>query len=96
MSAMTPQISGVLIVCSTVGSGADQRKTSKLRVIGLFVGSEFPVQRASNAEMFPFADVIMKMSSFHRATTTLLNGYRFHDLEGNLQAIFNFDDDHDP
>ena len=40
------------------------RKTSKLRVIGLCAGSspltgEFPAQMASNAETFPFDDVIM-------------------------------------
>ena len=40
------------------------KKTSKLRVTGLCEGnspvtSEFPAQRASNAENFPFDDVIM-------------------------------------
>ena len=40
------------------------KKTSKLRVTGLCGGNspvigEFPAQRASNAEMFPFDDVIM-------------------------------------
>ena len=40
------------------------KKTSKLRVTGLCVGKspvtgEFPAHRASNAEMFPFDDVIM-------------------------------------
>ena len=34
MGAMASQISGVSIVCSTVGSGADKKKT-KLRVTGL-------------------------------------------------------------
>ena len=42
----------------------DSKKTSKLRVTGLCVGNspmtgEFPAQMASNAEMFPFDDVIM-------------------------------------
>ena len=40
------------------------KKTSKLRVTGLCAANspetgEFPAQRASNAEMFPFDDVIM-------------------------------------
>ena len=40
------------------------KKTPKLRVTGLCVGNsprtgEFPAQMASNAEMFPFDDVIM-------------------------------------
>ena len=43
------------------------KKTSKLRVTGLCAGTspatgEFSTQRASNAEMFPFDDVIMKHS----------------------------------
>ena len=62
MSAMVPQITGVLIVYSTVCSGTDQIK--QLRATGLCEGNspvtgEFPAQRASNAEMFPFDDVIM-------------------------------------
>ena len=41
------------------------KKTPKLRVIDLCKGNspvtgEFPAQRASNAEMFPFDDVIME------------------------------------
>ena len=46
------------------------KKTWKLRVTGLCEGNspvtgEFPTQRASNAEMFPFDDAIMK----HRKRT---------------------------
>ena len=49
---------------SLTNSGADKKKTSKLRVTGLCVGNspgtgEFPAQMASNTEMFPFDDVIM-------------------------------------
>ena len=55
ISAMASQITGVWIVCQTVCSGADQNKTSKLRVTGLYEGNSpvarwFPSQRASNAE----------------------------------------------
>ena len=47
------------------------KKTSKLHVTGLCAGSspvtgEFPAQRASNAEFFPFDDVIMTNISFKR------------------------------
>ena len=62
---MVSQITGVLTVYSPVCSGADKKtKTSKLRVTGLCEGNspvtgEFPTQKASNAEMFPFDDVIM-------------------------------------
>ena len=56
MGAMASQITSITIVYSIVDSGADQKKTSKLRATGLFEGnsavtSEFPAQRASNAEI---------------------------------------------
>ena len=68
MSAMASQITSLTIVYSTVYSGAETNKTSKLRVSGLCernspVTGEVPAQRASNAEMFPFDDVIMKSLS---------------------------------
>ena len=49
---------------ATVYSRRRSKKTSKLRVTGLCEGNspgtgEFPVQRASYTEMFPFDDVIM-------------------------------------
>ena len=57
MTAMASQNTSLTIVYSTVYSGADQRKhqTPKLCVTGLCAGnspvtSEFPAQRASNAE----------------------------------------------
>ena len=55
MSTMASQFNGVLVVHSTVCSGEDKKKTSKLRVTGLWEGNspvtgEFPAQRASNAE----------------------------------------------
>ena len=64
MGAMASQITRLTIVNSTVYSGADQRKTSKLRVTCLCAGnspvtSDFPAQMARNAEMFQFDDVIM-------------------------------------
>ena len=55
MGAMTSQNSSLTIVYSTVYPGADQKKTSKLRVTGLCAGNspvtgEFPAQMASNVE----------------------------------------------
>ena len=46
------------------------KKTSKLRVTGLCEGNspvtcEFPAQRASNAEMFPFEGIIMMIPGGH-------------------------------
>ena len=64
MSMTASQITSITFVYSTVYSGADKKKTSKLHVTGLCVGyspgtDEFPAQMASNAEMFSFDDVIM-------------------------------------
>ena len=55
MGTTASQITSLTIVYSTVYIGADQMKTSKLRVTGLCVGNspvtgEFPAQRDSNAE----------------------------------------------
>ena len=55
MGAMASQITSLTIVHSTVYSGANSKKTSKLRVTGLCVGNspvtgEFPAQMASYAE----------------------------------------------
>ena len=82
MSAMASQISGVSIVCSTVCSGADQRKNPKLCVIGFCEGNKpvvggFPSQRASN-------DIIMINlfnTTSHQAShsmKTLWHGNAFH------------------
>ena len=55
MGTMASQITSLTIVYSTVYTGADQKKISKLRVTGLCVRSspvtgELPAQMASNAE----------------------------------------------
>ena len=55
MSTMASQITSLTIVYSTVYSGADKKKTSKLRVTGLCAGNssvtdEFHAQMASNTE----------------------------------------------
>ena len=69
MGAMASEITGFTIVYSTVYSRRRSKKTSKLRVTGLCeknspVTGEFPSQRASNAEKFPFDDVIMHLQNF--------------------------------
>ena len=58
MGATASQITSLTIVYSTVYSGTDQRKISKLRVNWFCAGNspetgEFPAQIASNAENFP-------------------------------------------
>ena len=67
MSATASQITGVLIFCSVVCTGTDQRKHRKLRVTGLCernspVTGEFPTQRPVTRKMFPFDDVIRKFT----------------------------------
>ena len=50
---MASQITGVSIVCSTVGSGADQRKhqsSASLPFVQGPVTGEFPAQKSSKAE----------------------------------------------
>ena len=60
MSTMPSQITGLTIIYPTVKS----KKTSKFSVTSLCAGTspatgEFPAQRTSHAENFPFDDVIM-------------------------------------
>ena len=58
MSAVASQITSLTIVYSAVISDADQRKHQSSASLA-FVTGEFPAKMASNAEMFPFDDIIM-------------------------------------
>ena len=92
MGAMASQITSLTIVYSTVYSGADQRKhQSSASLAFVQLGNspgtdEFPAQMASNAEMCPFADVIMdqKMCATHDVYK------RKHQAEppGIIKAVF--------
>ena len=69
MSAMVSQITGVSIVCSTVGSGADHGKHQSSVSLAFVRGIHWwPVNSAYNRpvtrKMFPFDDVIMKTTRF--------------------------------
>ena len=62
ISAMASQITSLTIVYSTVYSGNDERKTSKLRVTGPCVGNSpvnSPHKEPITRKMFPFDDVIL-------------------------------------
>ena len=48
------------------------RKTSKLCVTGLCAAGEFPAQKASNAEMFPFDDAIMLSAKKQKTLSYML------------------------
>ena len=66
MGAMGSQFTSLTIVHSTVYSGVDQRKhqsSASLAFLWEITGDRWiPAQMASNAEMFPFDDVIMYFS----------------------------------
>ena len=64
MSMMASQITGVFIVCSIVGSGADQRKYQSSASLAFVRGiHRWPVNSPHKGpvtrKMFPFDDVIM-------------------------------------
>ena len=63
MDTMASQITSLTFVYSIVIQAQTKENIKALRhwpLCGEFTGTgEFPVQRASNAEMFPFDDVIM-------------------------------------
>ena len=66
MSTMASQITGISIVCSTADQAQIKENIKAPRhqhLWGEFEGysplnGEFPAQRANNAEMFPFDDII--------------------------------------
>ena len=64
MGTIVPQITSLIIVYSTIYSGADQRKPPKLRVTGLCVWNsshKWPVTR----KMSSFDDVIMVFARYY-------------------------------
>ena len=72
MSAMASQITGVSIVCSTVGPGADQTKHQSSASLPFVRGihrwpANSPNKRAVTRKMFPFDDVIMPYFKVHGA-----------------------------
>ena len=72
------------------------KKTSKLRVTGLCAGNssvagEFPAQRTSNAEMFPFDDVIMCSHYFSNTCETMIIRKKYSNVInwfGTLRVYF--------
>ena len=68
MSTMASEIAGILIICSTVGSGADQRKHQSSGSLAYMKGiQQWPVASPHKgpiiSKMFPFDDVIICDSS---------------------------------
>ena len=90
MGEMTSQTTNLTVVYSTVYSGADQRKhesSALLAFVWEFTG-EFPAQMASNAEMFPFDDIIMKCcnQSFASFWPTTINCLALSDVSRQAQC----------
>ena len=71
MGEIASQITSLPIVYLTVDSGADQRKYQGSASL-TFATGEFPAQRASNAENFPFDDVI---TLFRREVSVMSRQY---------------------
>ena len=70
MGAIVSQITSLTIFYSTIYSGADQRKKSKLRVTGLCAGNSpvavnSPHKGPVTRKMFPFDDVVMTILILH-------------------------------
>ena len=83
MSAMASQITGLVIIYSTIYSRRRSKKTSKLPITGPCARnsptSEFPHKSPVTQTMFPFDDVIMK----HWQSLALKNVLRFEKQESN-------------
>ena len=83
MSMMVSQITGISIVCSTVGSGADQRKHQSAVSLAFVCGIQWwpvssPHKRPVTRKMFPFYDVIMHLSGIIFFNKTLfVNTWQF-------------------
>ena len=66
MSTMASQITCISIVCSTVGSGGDQRKHHSSMSLAFLRGDQWPVnsqhKKPVTRNMVPFDDIIMNDS----------------------------------
>ena len=80
MSAMASQITGISVVCSTVGLGADQRKHQHFTSLAFVWGIRWPVnsphKRPVTRKIFPFDDVIMFKCLSHPSSKILQS---YHD-----------------
>ena len=98
MSTMASQITSVSVVCSTIGSGSDQRKYQSSASLAFVRGiHRWPVnsphKRPVRRKLFPFDDVIM---IYHDAPATSLycfqvatSGWWFTDCaQVNLNGIY--------
>ena len=91
MSAVASQITSLTIVYLTVYSGADKKKTSKLRVTGFVRGiNRWPVNSPHKGpvtrKMFPFDDVIMQQN-IHRASVAELWRFIYYWHEQAVKTI---------
>ena len=92
---MASQITSLTIVCSTVNSGADQRKYQRCASLAFVRGfhrepvnspHKWPVTR----KMFPFGDVIMVWGNIAYLSTEMgLSGINWESVATNMQTIYN-------
>ena len=90
LSAMVSQITGVSIVCSTVGPGADQRKHQSSASLAFVRGIHCwpvnsPHKRPVTRKMFPSDDVIMTLANF--CTCTLESIHSQHILSKHYSDV---------
>ena len=97
MGVMASQITGVLMVCSTVCSGADQRKQSSASLAFAREIHRWPVNSPHEGpvtrKLFPFDDVIMKLDPqqtiFGCSNNTKMWCFRYGKRYGKLWIACN-------
>ena len=100
MSEMASQITEVVIVCSIVGSGADQRKHQSFASLAFVQGiHRWPVNSPHKGpvtrKMFPFDDVIMPVPSVGPSCGVGVSTSRYHQTSNISHAfVGNKIDDH--
>ena len=92
MSAMAPHITSIRIVCSTVYSGADQRKHQSCASLSLVRGiHRWPVNSSHKGpvtrKMFSFDDVIMWYCKIHCIAVFYVGSLHFFVIIGNVGKV---------
>ena len=77
MSAMAFKITGISIVCSIVGAGAEQRKHQSSALLAFVRGIgrwtvNSPTKRPVTPKMFPFDDVIISVAYRYRKSISII------------------------
>ena len=95
LSTMASQITGVSSVCSTVCSGADQRKLRSSALLAFVRGNhrspaDSPNKGPVMRKMLPFDDVIMWLKHLNRQIHMLYHNYNSKRRSGNYGEEYFF------